>query len=614
MKLQVRFPAVLGTAVVAGVFACAVAALMAADFIGRGNYELFDTTEYLTLKQQLQQDPQNAELRESMRQLDLRLRASYFQHRRFMMTGCYLLIGGVVVCVVASRWAAALRPKLPHPTGEQEEPDTREQSWGRWAAAVVVGAALMWMTGYAIWGGSILPASTEIVADATGSADQSGEPSTAGSDQGVAVQPADGSQPDATGADDSPQAAATAPIELPDYEAYLTQWPRFRGPTGSGSTALTDIPRQWDAASGENILWKTPIPLPGLNSPVVWEDRVFVTGATADEQAVFCFLAGNGELAWRLDVPLELGGAELKVADYTGYAAPTAATNGVHLFAMFASGNLAAADMQGQLLWRKELGVPKNPYGHASSLLTFQDLVIAQYDQGLARNGLSKLIAWRAATGELAWEVNREVSVSWATPIVVQHEGQYLLITCADPWVIAYDPADGRELWRAECIGGEVGPSPTYHDGVVYVANEMSGMYAIRVDGEGDVTATHVEWFTDYNVPDVCSPLITDQLVFLLSYGILAGFEPGKSEDVEEPREPLWEEELESTISSSPAQAGELLYLFTEEGQTFLLKPTADACERVAELNLGESCRTSPAFLPSRIYIRGEEHLFCIGQ
>jgi outer membrane protein assembly factor BamB len=180
----------------------------------------------------------------------------------------------------------------------------------------------------------------------------------------------------------------------------------------------------------------------------------------------------------------------------------------------------------------------------------------------------------------------------------------------ANPWVIAYAPDDGRELWRADCLGGEVGPSPVCFDGIVYASNETGGMSAIRVDGEGDVTDTHIDWMTNINVPDVSSPLITEEFVFLLKAGLLACFDRKGGEDPE----PLWEEDLFEDVSSSPGLVGKRLYIFSDAGPAWILQPQEGQCERVGEFEMGEPCRTSPAFQPGRIYVRGDEHLFCIGQ
>ncbi|MFO7908112.1 MAG: PQQ-binding-like beta-propeller repeat protein [Pirellulaceae bacterium] len=604
MKLPITYRAIVGTALVAGMFSLTVGLLLTIDFARRGEYELFDSPRYVELKERLAENPGDPRIREEIRRLDRRLRMNYFSHRQFMDRGVLLLIGGVTVALVAARWAASMRPQAPSPElpDEEVDPHAHEQLFGRRAVAAVVATTLVLMCGVALQADRILPASMDELAAETKGPEEDGP---AGDAPGRRKKPA------------PPTRKKPMTRPLPSDEEYQKQWPRFRGPTGSGKTPLTDIPREWNVSEGEGIAWKVNVPLPGPNSPVVWDDRVFLSGATVDEQALFCFQADTGELMWQLDVPVEVGNVEeFEVEEYTGYAAPTMATDGARAYAIFASGNLVASDFQGSQLWRENLGVPENNYGHASSLATHEDLVIVQYDQGQSEDDLSRLIAFEGATGDIAWEVSRSVPTSWATPIVVKHDGRPMVITCVDPWVIAYHADNGEELWRADCLSGEVGPSPVFSDGVVYAANEMSGMFAIRADGEGDVTETHIEWFTDFDVPDVSSPLVTDQHAFTLSYGLLAAFELGKSDDLEEPREPLWEEDLWEDVSSSPGYADQLLYLFSksDEGKGWIIKASPEAYEQVAEFEMGEPVRSSPAFMPGRIYIRGKEHLFCIGK
>ncbi len=632
MKFPVRYPAVLGTSVVAGVFTIIVGFMLAVNFAGRGTYELFDSPQFVELKAALRDKPNDLQLPDNLRQLDQELRADYFQRRRFMSTGVYLLLGGVILTLATARWAAALRPRLPQPVAADEPVDAlwQEQQWGRWGVVGLVLTITLLLCGYALRAPHILPtAEEELAATAPGQLAEAGNDSapappaaeTSDSKTAAPAAPEQGhdvpSHPQpAPDANPSPAAPPAAAEPLPSAETYAAQWPRFRGPTGSGISPYTDLPTQWDVASGEGILWKTELPLPGHNSPIVWQDRVFVSGATDQQQAIFCFDAHRGELLWRLDVPPELGGAELEVMESTGYAPSTLATDGLRIYAIFPTGNLVAADWEGLLVWRKDLGVPKNPYGHASSLATYRDRVMVQYDQGTGKDGKSRLYALDGATGDVVWEVPREVPSSWATPIVIQHDGRTMLITCVAPWVIAYAPEDGQELWRAKCLGGEVGPSPSFANGLVFAANETGGMFAVRVDGSGDVTDSHILWMTDIDAPDVCSPLATGDHVFLLSHGLLGCFDaaPGEEPNLDDSREPVWEEDLVSEISASPSLVGELIYLVTDEGNVLILKPAGDACERVAELEMGEPCRASPAFQPGRIYLRGEQHLFCIGK
>jgi outer membrane protein assembly factor BamB len=257
----------------------------------------------------------------------------------------------------------------------------------------------------------------------------------------------------------------------------------------------------------QGVLWKTEVPLPGFNSPVVWDDRVFLSGATADQLAVFCFQTSDGQLKWQCDITSQAPPLDepLEVNEDTGYAASTVATDGLRVYAIFAIGDLVAVDFEGKIAWQKHLGVPDNPYGHASSLATYDNLLLVQFDQGGRNDEKSKLIAFDGARGEVVWEAVRDVPSSWSSPIVIDSEGGPLLITTAAPWVIAYNPLDGQELWRAECLRDDIGPSPVFREDRVYAANESGGLFVIRTGGSGNVTDSHIEWSTDIDVPDTVS-------------------------------------------------------------------------------------------------------------
>ncbi|MHC4633374.1 MAG: outer membrane protein assembly factor BamB family protein, partial [Planctomycetota bacterium] len=131
----------------------------------------------------------------------------------------------------------------------------------------------------------------------------------------------------------------------------------------------------------------------------------------------------------------------------------------------------------------------------------YRNLLLIQYDQGMAEDQMSKLIALDAFSGQTVWETKRPIPNSWTSPIVVQIGNQHQLITCGDPWVIAYDPANGAELWRAECLAGEVAPSPIYANGLVFAIEPYTKLVAIRPDGRGDVTKTHIAWSVEDGTP-----------------------------------------------------------------------------------------------------------------
>ncbi len=347
----------------------------------------------------------------------------------------------------------------------------------------------------------------------------------------------------------------------------------------------------------------------GVSSPVVWEDKIFLTGADENRRELYCFEAQTGNLFWQKPVTADTGEREPpKVTEETGFAAPTPVTDGRRVYAMFANGDLAAFDFAGNQVWSRNLGVPDNPYGHASSLAMHKNLLIIQYDQALAKDGKSKLMALHGDTGEVAWQVDRPIPASWASPIVVEFEGQPRIITAGEPWVIAYSPTDGKELWRAECLQGDVGPSPAYSEGMVFVANDNAAVVAIRDGGEGDVTETHVQWTMDLGMPDTCSPLVTDRFLLLIAtYGALVCYDRNQG------GEPLWEEDFGAIFVTSPSLVGDRVYMIGDDGKGWVVQPGPEGCARFTENELGERCLSSPAFQPGRIYIRGEVHLFCIG-
>jgi outer membrane protein assembly factor BamB len=570
------------TAIVAAGFAVVAAALLWWDFGQRQAKNPLDAPEFLALKAQLAKEPRNENLKQQIRQLDLNLRERYFTQRHFTEIGGWLLLDTAIVLVVAAKSAASLRRKVPLPEAQSAPPDHDEQlaRGGRWAVAGLVLALVVLAVGLHLGMKDILP-----------------------------VVMAEEAPTVATAQVEAPAAPAPAPDGKTIEEEAARQWPRFRGPGGLGISNAADVPIEWDAASGKSIVWKTPLPLPGHNSPVVWGDHIFLSGADETKREVYCFDAQSGKLLWQKEAPgtPQSTSEPPEVSEDTGYAASTMATDGQRAYAIFANGDVAAFDFAGRLAWSRSLGIPKNSYGHGASLLMYEKLLLVPFDQGAEKDKLSKLMALDGETGKTVWEAAREVPNSWPTPITIPINGKTEIITAANPWVIAYDPANGKEIWRAKCLRQDVGPSPVFADGIVFVANEFPCLSAIRADGEGDVTKSHILWKGEDGLPDTASPLATEQFVFLLaSAGMLTCYD-AKEGGV------LWEQEFDASFSSSPSMVGNRMYLFGKEGKCWVVEPGKEECKIVAESDLGEECVTSPAFQPGRMYIRGSEHLFCIG-
>ena len=583
LSVGIGYRSAVRCAVVAWVFTALVCLLLLVDLGRRKAADPLDSAQYQELKASLALSPGDEEIKQRIRQMDLVLRKDYFRQRRFTALGVWLLLGGAVVFLVTAKSAVAFgrKPPMPGPLAGPQDLEAKMTAIARPAVAALL--ILLVVTAIAL----SLGLQTELPRNSNELAALS------------AAQPAD-DNPDGDPAD-APAAAAG-----PSAEEMAAAWPRFRGPGGLGISNHKNVPTTWNGASSEGILWKTLVPLQGNNSPIVFGSRVFLSGATESSREVYCFDADSGNLVWQKPVP----GTPLsnlsppEVMEDTGYAAPTMATDGVRVFASFANGDVAALDFDGNDVWAKSLGIPENSYGHASSLTTFGGRLLIQLDQGKAKAKVSKVLALDAVTGETAWSTAREVPSSWPTPIVIQHEGSPQLITCADPWVIAYNPADGKELWRVECLQADVGPSPVFADGVVYAANEFPCMTAIKI---GDGAEPEVLWEAEDSMPDTCTPLATDQFVIVLaSYGILTAYAADSGRL-------LWELELDGTFTTSPSLVGKLLYLFDVDGKCWVLEPGLEECKTLAESDLGEPCVTSPAFADGRFYIRGAEHLICVG-
>ncbi|HOF18232.1 MAG TPA: PQQ-binding-like beta-propeller repeat protein [Phycisphaerae bacterium] len=570
-RLRSWHAAATRSAVAAGLLAAVVAGVLAVNHRRFLAAEVVDSPAMQQLREQLRQSPADAALRERVRLADLALRQEYFARRQFAAWGGRLLAGLLGALALSLLAAEALHKKLPLPCGAPDyaAAQTRAAARGRWAVAGV---------GLAAGACAVVLATL----------------STAAPELPLLAEPA---------AAPSPLADETPPTD----EELARNWPRFRGSDGLGVYRGPTVAESWDGPSGRNILWKSPIPLEGESSPVVWANRVLLTGATKDRRAVFCYDADTGRLLWHRDVidPASPAGPPENVMEDTGYAAPTPVTDGRRVCAIFANGDIGCFDLDGNRLWTKALGNPKNPYGHASSLVYWRGLVLALFDQGQAGDGLSHLVALEMATGRQRWSVRRDVATSWATPIIFRASDDEQLVTAADPWVIAYDPADGDELWRAKAVSGDVAPSPIVAGNLVLVVTPDEKLAALRADGRGDVTASAVAWQADEGAPDIVSPVSDGKVVLMVTSAGLA-----TCWSVTDGRK-LWEHQFDTNFRSSPTLAGGRFYLLSVRGEMHVLR-AGEKFELLGVSKLGEPSSCSPAMVNGRIYLRGSRNLYCI--
>lgn len=563
-------------AVIAGLFSALVGLILLVNHFLVPTDDPVKSVELAQAKEKLHATPTDDALKQRIRDLDLQARRTYFRHLQINLLGAWLLVAGAGVFAFAARRvrAAVEKPHLPKQDADAEAAHARATKIGRWAIAGSGAVMLGLMLALAAAGKSPLPATqTEL------------EKLLAGG-------------------------AATA---RPDVAAFvagrMSNWHQFRGPLGTGIATMTNAPLTWNATNGEGVVWKSPVPAIGHSSPIVWGNRVFLSGGDAKAREVMCFDAATGALLWQKPVPPPPAGfaREPEVPEETGFAACTPATDGTRVFAIFATGELAAFDFAGNVVWSKHLGVPENMYGHSTSLLLWQDRLIVQFDQADAEAGKSRLYAFDTATGRELWQQRRAMGASWATPIVVEQTNRTQLIALGEPWLMGYDPANGTELWRAECLGSDVAPTPVIAGGMVIVASPNKHLAAIHPDGQGDVTKTHIAWTLEDYVPDITSPLATDDLLFSVTTSGLFGCMDVKT------GKKVWDADLNAEFNASPTLVGNKLYLISLKGESIVLAAAREMKE-LARGYLGEPVHASPAFVGGRVFIRGTKGLFCLGE
>jgi len=557
-------------ALIAGVFCVAVATLLVANSVQLSTLKIQDNPALTALRESYRRAPENDALAAQIRALDLLARRAYFTRQWQIRTGAYLLVAGAAVLLACLRAVSSLEKAFPRPKPLMEEGAGKEPKAARRALAAA---------GVVLLAGAF--AST-----ALGLRFLNREPAASAT---------------AAGAGAPAAAPAASPAQVPELtttEAYKTNWPQFRGPGGNGVASAQDPPVDWDGARGRNILWKSEVPLPGTGSPVVWGDRVFLSGADASRREIYCWEAATGRLLWRraIERPPGSPAEPPQVGPDTGYAAPTMAVNGKAAFALFATGDLAAVDFAGNALWTRNLGSPEHPYGFSSSLALYGDSIIVQFDQ--TRNG--RLMAIDAATGETHWDAPRVVSPSWASPVVVDTGARVEILVNANPILSAYDPRTGTQLWKVSGMMGDIGSSPAFAGGRVFAANQLLSLVAV------DAGTGKTLWEMYDDLPDVASPVATDTLVFSATgYGVVTCLDAATGGVV-------WREQYATGFYSSPILVGDRIYLLDRTGVMRVLAASR-AATLIASPALGEPAVATPAFRGGRIFIRGSRSLFCIG-
>jgi len=598
-------------------FTVIMAVLLIANFAQTRLNSPTDNKTIPALVKRLSQNPGDDALKTEIRAFDLMARKAYFTSQWQLRTGCYLLLLGVIITILSARYILSAKSKL-----NEIDSIVKVNGLDKLVAqkgVIYVGSGLIVLalvSGFLSYNSlkeymvnenivvqeekpaetNTTPAVQEQVAAPADQTALSAKPTT---NENTVAANVPAANPAETPVNTASSTFAAKPVGFPTMVELKANYPFFRGAEGIGVAYQKNTPTEWNGAGGKNVIWKVKVPKAGFSSPIIWGNQLFVTGADAQSRVVYCYDKNSGKLLWEAAADnIEGSPSKMpKVTADTGLAAPTMATDGRAVFAIFATGDVIALDMSGKRLWARNLGVPDNHYGHGSSLIVYKDKLMIQYDT----NKSGKLIALATQTGTTVWETVRSSKISWSSPILVNTGSRMELILTTNPNVNGYDPQTGKELWNIACLSGEVGPSAGYADGMVFAANEYSKLVGIKIGG-----TPAVAWEADEFLPEVSSPMVVNGLLYVATtYGVFACYDAKTGTK-------NWSQEFGDAFYSSPVYADGKIYITDMSGKTHIVKATKEY-QLIGTPELGEKAVCSPVFQDSRVYLRGMNQLYCLG-
>jgi len=569
-----RFAA--GITVASGIFSLIVFTLLVVNYIQIRQADPVNHELMTQMRLEYADKPEQDELlAERVQTLDLLTRKAFFTSQNHLRIGGILLLVGIVTFLVAFKNMARWRPEAPalaeQPTAEVEFLAYAEsRNLITWAGVGMLALGLF---------SSLM--SERVLVGGVRAVDASA--------QDAAAAPGEAAE----------EEADVVAFDAPSAEAILANWPAFRGPGGLALAQYDNAPTEWDGESGTAIKWSTEVALGGTNSPVIWGNKLFLSGADETTREIYCFDTETGERLWmqRLEPFDGTPPTAPGVNEETGYAASTLVAHGDRLVAIFSNGDVVSYDFDGNFVWGKNLGVPDNHYGYSSSLIAHGRLVFLQLDH----MSEGRLLALDIMTGEVTWKKDREF-ISWASPIIAETPAGPQLVLADQENLDAYNPETGELLWSQTCLGGEVAPSAAYSNGIFFAANEYAQGAAVRVSDGGE---PEVLWEWDELLPEVSSPVGDGERFYIAtSMGDLVSLDA-------ETGEALWTEEVSYGFYASPVLVGDKIYIMDMEGTMYIVRAGSEY-ELIGTSKIAGTTLTTPAFMDGRIYLRTDTHIMCI--
>ena len=575
-------------ALVTVLFALVLLVMMGVSWVQMRQVTPLQTEVMETLKQFNESNTENAELAEQIRQLDLLSRKAYFTQETHLKVGAWILCAMAVVIGLSLRMYFKDTKNLPEKELDPIDEWMIKCNARRYIGYGMLGMGCLVLVFAVFTSGTLrgwingmrdtLAANDSVSADTTSTALMSG------------TTVADTQKVDSALVAKAEEPADTFPVPKLTSNA-------FRGNNSSGHSSARNIPTSWNLKNGKNILWQKAIPKHGYNSPVINGRNIFLTGADKKSRELYCFDLWTGELRWTVKADGISGSPSSmpNVTADTGLAASTVATNGKQVCAIFATGDVICADMDGKRLWAKNLGVPENHYGFASSLLMYGNELIIQYDN----NSNAKLIALSTVNGNQLWSKSRKDKIAWSSPIIAKASGQQAVIVMGNPAITAYSVSNGSELWRVECMSGEVGSSPCASNGIIFGASEYATCIAINA-----ATGEKL-WEAGDCLPECSSPVATkDMLYVATSYGAVCAYNAKDGTVVKQ-------HELSTPFYSSPVIADGKIWLFSNSGKCYVFSTGKDF-KLITSFETGEKTFATPAFTDGMMVVRTDKSLYVV--
>lgn len=419
-----------------------------------------------------------------------------------------------------------------------------------------------------------------------------------------------------------PRRSSTTPVTLASTDRASTtnrestgktpkpeqDWSEFRGPTGQGHSSASGLPVHWSQT--ENVTWKIPIPGKGWSSPVTAGDRIFLTTAVQTGQNhelhALGLDAASGVIEWDATVFGHLDPAVMAIHSKNSYATPTPVVDGDRIYVHFGPHGTACLTLDGETVWNTRELKYEPAAGGAGSPVLVNGILFISCDG----SDNQFVVGLDAATGEIRWKTNRQPSSgqrqAFSTPLVIDVSGKKQIVSSGASDANAYDPNTGADLWKVTYGGFSTVSRPVYGNGLVYLAAGHSLLMAVRPDGHGDVTESHVAWTQKRSIPKCPSPMLVNDSLYLVDDNGIATCLDART------GKPRWTHRIGGMYAASPLLAAGRIYVLSEDGDTVIFNADPKQYTQVAKNRLNEQCLATPGVVDRALLIRTRASLYRI--